>query len=253
MARLKRLVVPGVAHYLSQQVVSGGSAFTDAADRRAFMAALSTCSAAQRVAVVAYALLDQQVQLVVVPEQADALGPLMQALARQYVGPFNRKHGRSGALWQGRFTAAPVEAVTHLMDCVVSLEQAPVRAGMHVAATDHPWSSARHHAGLRNAAGTRTSTGSGDHSGGEPVAGDGWLAPMPAGSAYWALGNTPFEREAAYRRRLECPLTAAEIQKIEATVGKGWALGSAAFMADIGARSGRRPAPARRGRPALVR
>jgi putative transposase len=239
MARLKRLIVPGAAHYLSQRVVAGGSAFVDVADRQAFMAALRSCSTAQRVAVVAYALLEQQVQLVVVPEQAGALAPLMQALTRQYVGPFNRKHGRSGALWQSRFTSAPVEAGAYLMGCVVYVEQAPVRAGLQLAATEHAWSSARYHAGL--------ASGSGQ------IGTDGWLAPMPAGSAYWALGNTPFEREAAYRRRLEQPLTASEIEKIEATVGKGWALGSAGFVAEVGALSGRRSAPAPRGRPALVR
>lgn len=230
MARLKRLVVSGVPHHVSQRVVAGGAAFIDAADHQAFVAALRSCSAENDVMVLAYALLNQQVQLMLVPDRVESLGRMLQSLTRQYVGPFNRKHARSGALWQSRFCSAPVQSSTHLLGCVLYIEQAPQRAGVHGAAFEYPWSSACHHAGLRS---------------------EGWLAAMPSDSAYWKLGNTPFERDAAYRRLLEQALTAAEVQKIESTVLKGWALGSPQFLADIGASAGRRSTPAQRGRPAL--
>jgi hypothetical protein len=42
------------------------------------------------------------------------------------------------------------------------------------------------------------------------------MAAMPADSAYWRLGNTPFERDAAYRRLLELPMRAADVQRITA-------------------------------------
>jgi putative transposase len=232
MARLKRLVVPRIPHHVSQRVVAGGVAFVDPADHQAFVAALRSCCVEHEVAVLAYALLEQQVQLMLMPQRAESLGRMMQSLTRQYVGPFNRKHARSGALWQSRFSSAPVQSTTQLLNCVVYLEQAPQRAGFQGAAFEYPWSSACHHAGLRS---------------------EGWLAAMPADSAYWKLGNTPFERDAAYRRLLELALPAVAIQKIEATVLKGWALGSGEFLAEIGASTGRRPAPAPRGRPRLGR
>ncbi|MBX9794968.1 MAG: transposase [Burkholderiaceae bacterium] len=232
MARLKRLVVPRVPHHVSQRVVAGGVAFVDASDRQAFVSALRSCSAEHGVAVLAYALLDHQVQLMLIPDRAESLGRMMQSLTRQYVGPFNRKHARTGALWQSRFSSAPVQSATHLLNCVIYVEQAPQRAGFQGAAFEYPWSSACHHAGLCSV---------------------GWLAAMPADSAYWKLGNTPFERDAAYRRLLELALPAADIQKIESTVFKGWALGSDPFLADIGASMGRRSAPAPRGRPPLGR
>jgi putative transposase len=232
MARLKRLVAPGVPHHVSQRAVAGGSAFVDATDHQAFIAALRHCSAEHRVAVLAYALLDQQVQLMLVPERAESLGRMMQSLTRQYVGPFNRKHARTGALWQSRFSSAPVQSSTQLLNCVLYVEQAPLRTGWHGTAVDYPWSSACHHAGLRS---------------------ENWLAPMPPDSAYWRLGNTPFERDAAYRRPLEQTQAALELQKIETTVLKGWALGSDEFLGDIGASAGRRPAPAARGRPPVGR
>lgn len=232
MARLTRLVVPRVPHHVSQRAVAGGAAFIDAADHQAFLMALRSCSVEHNVAVLAYALLSDQVHLMLIPDQAESLGRMMQAVTRQYVGPFNRRHGRSGTLWRSRFTSAPVQSAAHLLGCVLYVEQAPVRAGFHGHAFEYPWSSACHHAGLRS---------------------EGWLVPMPADSAYWALGNTPFERDAAYRRLLEQAPSAAQVQKIEATVLKGWALGSDEFLAEMGALSGRRPSPAPRGRPPVNR
>lgn len=232
MARLKRLVVARIAHHVSQRAVAGSAAFVDSVDHQAYLDALRSCSQEHDVALLAYALVNQQVQLVLVPAEAASLGMMVQALTRRYVGPYNRRHGRTGTLWQSRFGSAPVQSSTHLLECVVYVEQAPLRAGFHGAAVEYPWSSARHHAGLSS---------------------DGGLAAMPADSAYWKLGNTPFERDAAYRRLLEQPLAASAARQIEATVLKGWALGSADFLAEMGASAGRRPAPAPRGRPPLGR
>ena len=46
------------------------------------------------------------------------------------------------------------------------------------------------------------------------------LASVPPASAYWLLGNTPFEREAAYAALLESPLPAGEQARIEATTDR---------------------------------
>lgn len=230
MARLKRLIVPQLPHLVQQRVVAGCEGLSDAVDQQAFVLALRHCCDEHGVAVIAYALLSQQTQLLLIPPSAESLGKMVQALTRQFVGPFNRRHQRSGALWQGRFCSAPLESATELLNCVLFVEQAAQRQGFQAAAVDFPCSSAAHHAGLRS---------------------DAAIAAMPADSAYWKLGNTPFERDAAYRRLLERPLSAADVQRIESTLLKGWALGSPQFLAEIGALAGRRPSPALRGRPPL--
>ena len=133
--------------------------------------------------------------------------------------PEHGAHPRVGA----RAAHAAAEAV---------VEQAAQRQGLVSSAVEFAASSAAHHAGLRS---------------------DALMAAMPADSAYWRLGNTPFERDAAYRRLLELPMRAADVQRIETTLLKGWALGSCAFLANIGAFAGRRPSPKPRGRPPLGR
>ena len=66
---------------------------------------------------------------------------------------------------------------------------------------------------------------------------------------YWQLGNTPFEREAAYGALLERGLNAEERQRVEHAASQGWALGSPAFLAEVAATLGRPARPRARGRP----
>ena len=228
MARLSRLVVAGQAHHVSLRAVAGSDAFVDAADHALFLDALRRSGAENGVAVHAGVQVRNDVQLLATPSVAEDLGRMMQALARFYVGPFNRRHGRAGALWQSRFRAAPVGGAAELLTCMLYIEQAPHRAGVAGAAVDFPWSSAAHHAGTRNSL--------------------LWAA-VPAASGYWRLGNTPFEREAAYAALLESPLEANELASVEATTLRGWALGSGEFIASLAAEAPRRPVAQVRGRP----
>jgi putative transposase len=66
---------------------------------------------------------------------------------------------------------------------------------------------------------------------------------------YWAIGNTPFEREAAHQQLLERALTTQQTIEIAEAMRKGWALGSDSFKAAIEAKTGRRVRAGRRGRP----
>ena len=66
---------------------------------------------------------------------------------------------------------------------------------------------------------------------------------------FWALGNTPFEREAAYRALLSAGLSGRERDVLEQGVHKGWPLGSARFIDTLAGQTTRRLVPLKRGRP----
>ena len=70
---------------------------------------------------------------------------------------------------------------------------------------------------------------------------------------YWGLGNTPFDREAAYKALFEQALTAEELHLVEDATLKGWVLGSEKFKASLAKSISRRVSPAKRGRPAKQR
>ena len=66
---------------------------------------------------------------------------------------------------------------------------------------------------------------------------------------YWALGNTPFDREAAYRQRLDQGGGTAAKQALNDATAKCWALGSPEFLARLAERTARPLIARPRGRP----
>jgi putative transposase len=225
MARQPRLVLSGHAHHLVQRGHNLQAVFGDDEDRRQYLAALQEAARAHGVAVHAYALLDNQVQLLLTPPTEAALSRMMQALGRRYVAAFNRRHGCSGTLWEGRFRAAVVQPGTHALQSlrlIDGLVASPSGAGK---AQDSAASSAPHRLGLRR---------------------DPLLTDPPE---FWQLGNTPFEREAAYSRLLEQGLELAVRRHIEHAASHGWAIGAEPFLARVAQMLGRPVQPRARGRP----
>ena len=216
MARLPRLVVPGQAHHLVQRGHNAQPVFIDDEDRRQYLAALRDALRAHAVVLHAYALLDDAVQLLLRPPSEVALSRMVQAVGRRYVAGFNRRHGRSGTIWEGRFRAGVVQQGEPTLQSLRMID----------ALSSHGrWSSAPHRLGL-----TR----------------DALVSDPPE---YWRLGNTPFEREAAYAALLAQGLDEAVVRRIEHAAANGWALGSPQFLAEMARQSGRPVRPRPRGRP----
>jgi putative transposase len=223
VARLPRLVLPGEAHYLILRAHSGlgtPGICVDAVDRSACLAALHEAAAAERVQIHAYALLPGELQLLATPEDGSGLSRLVQALGRRYVGAYNRRHGRTGTLWDGRYRCCVVEAGATRLNVLRLIDGLSAEPG--ITSADH-------------------------HAGGQRLA---LLRDLPE---IWALGNTPFEREAAYRTVLAQGLAPDVAASLRQSALGGWAAGSSAFAAEAAA-AGERPArPRPRGRPRAVR
>jgi len=80
------------------------------------------------------------------PEANLSLG--MRQLNGLYTQRFNRRHGRVGHLFQGRFKGILVERESHLLELARYVVLNPVRAGIVEAAEDYRWSSLRATLGL---------------------------------------------------------------------------------------------------------
>lgn len=225
MARLPRLAVAGQPHLVEQCGHNGQPVFRDAADRAAYRAALEEAAASCGVAVHAYSLDTGRVLLLATPRDVDGLSRTMQRIGRRYTAGFNRRHGRSGTLWAGRFRATVVEAEWHLVEAMCHVESDAALAGDAEAAVADRQSSAAHHLGLAV----------------DPLVHDH--------ARFWALGNTPFERHAAYRLLVLQPLHPQQRRRFDEAVRKGWALGSPAFLASLAAATPRRLQPLAPGRP----
>ena len=225
MARLARLCIAGQPHLVIQRTLGAESVLGDAADARTYLGHLREAAAMAAVDLHAFALLPAQVRLLVTPHHRSALGIMLQAAGRRFVAAYNRRSGRTGALWDGRFHAAPLDAQAHFVECLRFVEAAPVQLGLVERADEWPWSSAAHHTGIKSIPG---------------------LADHPQ---LWALGNTPFEREVSCERLLRMPLAQERIRALELAARCGWAMGPPTFADAMARLVKRRVRPAKRGRP----
>jgi REP-associated tyrosine transposase len=186
---------------------------------------LRSLSRRHSVSIHAYALMPDHFYMLLTPSDGLSLSLSMQALGRRYVRDFNRRHGRSGTLWQARFRCTVIDPERYLLPCALFVELGPARAQLVADPKVYPWSSLPHHLGLQ-------------------------VDPAIAEHAeVWKLGNTPFERQAEYRRLSETGLPQTEEARIHNAVEHGWALGEAQFLRDLAGRTERRLAPLPVGRP----
>lgn len=225
MARLPRLIIPNQPHHVIQRGNDRQLIFRDNDDYVVFLGRLREAAKQFQVAIHAYVLMPNHLHLLASPSNQDGLGRMMQWIGRHYVPYFNHKYGRVGTLWQGRYKTTVIDAELYFMTCCRYIELNPTRAGIVANPADYPWSSLAHHVG--------TAT--------DPLITDHPL--------HWALGNTPFEREAAYKALLEQALSVKEITALSEATLKGWALGSENFKLALEKKVSRRVRPAKRGRP----
>ena len=99
MARQPRLTVPGYPHHIILRGNNRQAIVLDDADRRRLLDGLGEQAALAQVAVNAYVLMSNHLHLLLTPETAEGIPRLMQALGRNYVQAFNRRHARTGTLW----------------------------------------------------------------------------------------------------------------------------------------------------------
>ena len=225
MARLPRLIIPGQPHHLIQRGAGRQPVFLDDEDHQRFLRHLKEGARQFKVAIHAYVLMSNHFHLLVTPDDATGLARMMQWVGRYYVPYFNLKYARNGTLWQGRYRTAVIDSERYFLLCSRYIELNPVRAGLVAAPADYAWSSYRHHAGL---------------------ASDSLIAEHPL---FWALGNTPFAREAAYRHLIEQTLSAKDATALTEATLKGWAVGSDKFKQTLEKQTGQRVAPIKAGRP----
>ncbi|MFZ4286917.1 transposase [Variovorax sp. HJSM1_2] len=229
MARLPRLTIPGLPHVLVQRGNNRQAIFAVSEDYVFLLALLEENSQRYDVAVHAYVLLQDQFQVLLTPGSVEGLSSFMQAVGRRYVRYFNDRHGRSGTLWEGRYRSTVLQPERFLLPAMVAIEQEPIRAGLVPEARAYAWSSHGHWIGQRV---------------------DRWLSPH---AVYWALGNTPFAREAAYAELVQAGISSSEHRHLMDAVLHGWALGDAEFVADLQTQTERRLHKVSAGRPAMVK
>ncbi len=146
MPRSARIVIPGVAHHLTQRGNNKQDVFVDNEDREKYLDLLHCHSKLFRTRIVAYCIMSNHLHLVAIPHTETSLADTASRTHQQYADYFNAKYLRSGHVWQSRFFSCPMD-LEHTVNAIAYAELNPVRAHMVSDAWLYPWSSAPAHIG----------------------------------------------------------------------------------------------------------
>src|SRR5258708_35824078 len=103
MPRRPRIVIPGLAHHITQRGNNQRDVFDTDFDREIFLKMLGKYAASSGVAIWGYCLMANHYHLIAVPETEDALARAMRRLESDYARYLNVRRQANGDLWQARF------------------------------------------------------------------------------------------------------------------------------------------------------
>ena len=222
MPRHARVRLADCPWHVIQRGVNRTRCFVDDYDRQRYLGLLKDHATTHGCAVHAYVLMDNHVHLLVTPDSEDGLSRTMKALGERYVPQFNKRHGRTGTLWEGRFKSHVVQCERYLFTCQAYIELNPVRADMVRHPSQYAWSSY-----LANVSG----------------APGGLITPH---ERFVALGNTQLQRAQMYQTLFNVPVSGKDLARIREAINAGYALGDEAFVKQLEAVKGTRVS---RGKP----
>ena len=149
MARIARLVVPGLPHHITQRGNRREQVFFEDGDYLAYLDFLRSALAQSNSEVWAWCLMPNHVHLIVMPNDEDGLRKTVANAHRKYASFINQRNKWTGHLWQGRFGSVVMDEA-HLYNAFAYVALNPVRAGLVKRAQDWRWSSIHAHLGVED-------------------------------------------------------------------------------------------------------
>ncbi len=146
MARIARVVVPGIGHHITQRGVRSMNIFRGVEDKKYYIKLLSELSLQEGLEIHAYCLMDNHIHLLAVPKTESSLRKAIGETHRLYTRKINFEQKVRGHLFQERFFSCPLSE-SHYIATARYIERNPVRAKMCRQAWDYKFSSAKYHVG----------------------------------------------------------------------------------------------------------
>ncbi|MDD3293578.1 MAG: transposase [Geobacteraceae bacterium] len=144
MARIARVIAPGLPHHVTQRGNRRQQTFFHDDDYEAYLALMSEWCGKYQVQVWAYCLMPNHVHLIAVPETEEGLARAIGEAHRRYTRRINFRERWRGHLWQERFASFPMDE-TYLLAAARYVEMNPVAAGIATLPGEYRWSSGAAH------------------------------------------------------------------------------------------------------------
>jgi REP element-mobilizing transposase RayT len=140
MSRPWRIEYEGALYHLLSRGNERSDIFLDEKDRTDFLEAVGEMSQRFDIDIFAYVLMNDHYHLLVRTRRAN-LKKAMQWFGTTYTQRFNRRHFRSGHLFQGRYKSIIVQNNAYLLQLSYYIHRNPLRAGVVRRLADYRWSS----------------------------------------------------------------------------------------------------------------
>ncbi|MCB1020414.1 MAG: transposase [Bryobacterales bacterium] len=216
-------MLEAVPYHITQRGNNRQDVFLLDEDRRFYIEALRAKARQHGLTILDWCLMTNHVHLVAIPRRPDSLAKAVGQAHWRHTIRFNRRYGRSGHLWQGRFYSCPL-GPTHLVTALAYVDLNPVRAGLVGRPAQYPWSSAVAH--VADAAA-------------DPLVDDRAWSELGLGGD-WA-------------QRLEVEAAGVRNAALRQATFSGLPFGDAGFIEEMERRLERRPHPNPPGRPRKAR
>jgi putative transposase len=225
MPRRPRTDFPGLPQHLIVRGNDRKPIFFSRDDRLRFLECLGQSRARRACEVHAFVLMPNHVHILATPREDHAASRMMQDVGRAYVAYVNKRHQRTGALYEGRFKSSLVETTRYFLACMRYIEMNPVRAHLASGPDAYEWSSF-----------------------GQNITGDpgGLITPH---AEYLMLGRNAVQRASAYGHLLDVPEDPDDISALRRGVAQGGAVGSETYCRGMAHLIGKPVTFMRRGRP----
>ena len=129
MPRQARLDAPGTLHHVTIRGIEGSTIFRDGEDRKDFLSRVGDLTEKTRTRILAWVLMDNHVHFLLF-SGPEGISSFMRKLLTGYAIRFNRKHQRSGHLFQNRYKSIVCEEDPYLLELVRYIHLNPLRASV---------------------------------------------------------------------------------------------------------------------------
>jgi putative transposase len=140
MARPIRIEYPGAVYHVICRGNNRQGIYRDDEDRRRYLEKLSYYCQGKKVDLLAYCLMSNHVHLLLETPQGN-LSKMMQAFQTSYTVYFNKRHGRTGHVFEQRYKAMLVEKDNYLLQVSRYIHLNAMSAKLAERAQDYRWCS----------------------------------------------------------------------------------------------------------------
>jgi putative transposase len=216
MPRRPRLALSNIPMHIVQRGNNRCPCFVERSDYLVYLDMLRRAVEDGECKLHAFVLISNHIHLLTSPASATSCARMMKAVGERYVQYFNRRYGRVGTLWQGRYRSCLVQDDRYFLVCQRDIELNPVRAKIVDKPEDYEWSSYR-----KNTHGIPCQM----------------ITPH---ALYESIAATPETRQQRYRALVLDGVKPEDIEHIRRSTNQNTVFGSALYAEEIGGLSGHR-------------